>query len=64
MLKTKNSLLKPLSHDFFKLNVDGAILRDEKCDVIMTASKVENEVANHETIELLSMFGTFQFCIH
>lgn len=41
-----------------------AILRDEQGNVIMAASKIENEVANLETIELLAIFRGLQLCAH
>lgn len=58
----------PSSTGYLKLNVDvamyfdnhkaylGAILKDEECDIVMTDSKVENEVNDPKTIELLAMF--------
>lgn len=66
--------MKPPSIGFLKLIMDGAmlsnlhkigveaILRDEKLDIVMAASKVENEVANPKDIELLTIFKGLQLC--
>lgn len=41
----------------------GDILKDKKCDV-MAISKVESEVVDLETIELLTLLRGLQFCMH
>lgn len=40
----------------------GVILRDENSGVILAASKTENEVADLEKIEHLSIVKGLQFC--
>ncbi|KAF5478189.1 hypothetical protein F2P56_004771 [Juglans regia] len=65
---------KPPAVGSLKLNVDGAmffdrhkagigaVLRDDKGDVVLAASKIEYEVNELEDIELLAMFGGIQIC--
>lgn len=67
---------KPPAEDFVKLNVDGAIFfnpqkvgigaifRDNKGDIIMAASLIENKVPNLETIETLAIPRGLQLCAH
>lgn len=65
---------KPSHQDFLKLNVDGVIffyqhkagmaviLGNTKGDLVMVASKLENEVHDPITIELLAMFRGLELC--
>lgn len=67
---------KPFKTGFLKLNVDGDmfsdlhragvrdVLRDEKWDIVIAASKVENEVADSEDIELLATFRGLKLCAY
>lgn len=42
----------------------GVILRDEKKDLMMAASKIENEMNDQEAIEFLAMFRDIQLYAH
>lgn len=65
---------KPPSTGFLKLNVDGVmfsdlhrvsvgvVLRDDKGDIVIAASKMENEVVDPEDIELLAIFKDLEPC--
>lgn len=65
----------PGPQGYLKLNIDGAILffdqhkagvgvilRDENEDIVMAASKLENDFNDPETIEVLAMFRVLQLC--
>lgn len=65
---------KPPPPGYLKLNVNGAMFcdlyragvgaihRDDKGDIVMAASKVENEVDDPEAIELLAMLRGLKLC--
>lgn len=42
----------------------GAILRDDKGEIVIAASKMENEVNDPKSIELLAMFKGLQLCVN
>ncbi|KAF5454638.1 hypothetical protein F2P56_024287 [Juglans regia] len=66
----------PPPRGFLKLNVDeavfsdvrkaglGVVLRDDKGKLVMAASKIENEVENPSTIELLALLRGLQLIVH
>ncbi|XP_041004081.1 uncharacterized protein LOC121249435 [Juglans microcarpa x Juglans regia] len=66
----------PPPRDFQKLIVDGAVflyvrkvgvgvvLRDDKGKLVMPASKIENEVENPSTIELVALLRGLQLIVH
>lgn len=56
-----------LMEQSFKINIKagvGAILKNHKSDVIMAASKKENEVCDHFEIKLLAILRDLQLCVH
>lgn len=58
-------MLLKTNTNYFKLNVDGTMFFDihnEKGDLVLAASKVEKEVHDPETIELLAMPRGLQLC--
>lgn len=40
------------------------MLRDKKREVLMAVSKVEHEISELESVELLAMFRGLQFSLH